>query len=87
MKSDIQQYCLRLPRSVYSDALDVASVFGLSMNRFLLAAVREYVESQLQQDKIKSAVSKSREARQVGLAHGHFEVDGSFNHLSERFTD
>jgi hypothetical protein len=83
MKTDIQQYCLRLPRSVYSDALDVASVFGLSMNRFLLAAVREYVESQLQQEKIKGAVAKSREARQAGLAHGHLETDERFKQLSD----
>ena len=71
MKSDVLQYCLRLPRSVYVDALDVSAVFGLSLNKFLLTAVREYVESQLKQETTRSAIAKAREARSAGLAHGY----------------
>jgi len=42
----------------------------------LLAAVREYVGSQLKQETIRSAIAKSREARKAGLAHGYVdEVD------------
>jgi len=76
MKSDVLQYCLRLPRSVYNDALDVAAVFGMSLNKFLLAAVAEYVESQLNQETTRSAIAKAREARQAGLAHGHVDDAG-----------
>lgn len=76
MKSDVLQYCLRLPRSVYVDALDVAAVFGLSLNKFLLAAVSEYVDSQLKQETTRSAIAQAREARKAGLAHGYVdEVD------------
>ncbi len=75
MKSDVLQYCLRLPRAVYVDALDLAAVFGISLNKFLLAAVTEYVESQLKQETARSAIAKAREARQAGLAHGY--VDGT----------
>lgn len=73
-KTEVLQYCLRLPRPLYADALDVAAVFGLSMNRFLVAAIRDYVESQLRQETTRSALAKSREARQAGLANGHVEI-------------
>ena len=69
MKSDVLQYCLRLPRSVYIDALDVAAVFGLSLNKFFLAAVCEYVDSQLKQETTRGAIAQAREARKAGLAH------------------
>ncbi|MEX2207111.1 MAG: hypothetical protein WEF50_12855 [Myxococcota bacterium] len=67
----MKQYCLRLPSSVYADAFDVAAVFGLSLNKLLLTAVCEYVESQLKQEATRAAVAKAREARQAGLAHGY----------------
>ncbi len=70
MKDPISQYCLRMPRPAYDDALDVALVFGLSMNQFLVGAVRHYVQTQLEQESIHTAVSKVREARKAGLAHG-----------------
>ena len=56
-------------RGVNVDALDVALVFGLSMNQFLVGAIHQYVQTQLEQDSIQSAVAKVREARQAGLAH------------------
>lgn len=76
MKSDVLQYCLRLPRALYTDALDVAAVFGLSLNKFLLAAVTEYVTSQLKQETTRSAIAKAREARRAGLANGHIDEPG-----------
>lgn len=68
MKDPVSQYCLRMKRSAYEDALDVALVFGLSMNQFLVGAIHQYVQTQLEQDSIRSAVAKVREARQAGLA-------------------
>jgi hypothetical protein len=71
MKQQTVQYCLRMTRPAYEDALDVALVFDLSLNRLFLGAIREFVESQLRQDATRSAVSKIREARSAGLAHAH----------------
>lgn len=68
MKDPVSQYCLRMKRSAYEDALDVALVFGLSMNQFLVGAIHQYVQTQLEQGSIRSAVAKVREARQAGLA-------------------
>lgn len=73
MKPDTFQYCLRLPRDLYVDALDLAAVFGMSLNKFLLAAATQYVESQLQSETTRSAIAKAREARQAGLAKGQVE--------------
>ena len=69
MKNQTVQYCLRIPRDAYENALDVALVFDLSLNQFFLGAIRAYVESQLAQDVIKNAVAKTREARSVGLVN------------------
>lgn len=71
MKQQTVQYCLRMTRSAYEDALDVALVFDLSLNQLFLGAIREFVESQLRQDATRSAVSKIREARSAGLAHAN----------------
>jgi len=70
MKTQTVQYCLRIPRDAYENALDVALVFDLSLNQFFLGAIRAYVESQLGQDVIRNAVSKTREARSAGLVNG-----------------
>lgn len=76
------QYCLRLPQELYRDAVDVALVFDLSLNRFLAAAIEKFVASQLKQEPTKRAVERIREARLVGLvsapsepAAGEPEVD------------
>ena len=69
MKQQTVQYCLRMTRAAYEDALDVALVFDLSLNQLFLGAIREFVESQLRQDATRSAVAKIREARRAGLAH------------------
>lgn len=61
------QYCLRLPPQLYKDAVDVALVFDLSLNRFLAAAIQKFVASQLQQESTLRAVERIREARRVGL--------------------
>ena len=61
------QYCLRLPQDLYKDAVDVALVFDLSLNRFLSAAIEKFVASQLDQESTRRAVERFREARQVGL--------------------
>ena len=61
------QYCLRLPERLYRDAVDVALVFDLSLNRFLAAAIDKYVSSQLQQQPTRSAIERIREARRAGL--------------------
>ena len=71
MKQQTVQYCLRMTRSAYEDALDVALVFDLSLNQLFLGAIREFVESQLRQDATRSAVAKIREARSAGLAHAN----------------
>ena len=68
MKPRATQYCLRIPRDAYDDALDIARVFDMSLNQFFLQAIRSYVEAQKKQEVIRSAVAKSREARRVGLA-------------------
>ncbi len=65
MKSEVRQYCLRLPSQVYVDVVDLAGMFDLSANEFLLTAVREYVEMQLRQEPARTAIAKLREARQV----------------------
>jgi hypothetical protein len=61
------QYCLRLPPALYKDAVDLALVFDLSLNRFLAAAIEKYVASQLQQESTKRAIERVREARSAGL--------------------
>ena len=70
MKSDQRQYCIRLPQSVYADAVDVARLFGLSVNRFLVVAIRDYVALQLGHETNRSAIAKVREARQALLESG-----------------
>jgi len=74
MKPEKVQYCLRMPRAAYEDAIDVALVFDMSLNRFFLGAIRTFVESQLRQEATRSAVAKIREARSAGLADGGSEV-------------
>lgn len=68
MKDPISQYCLRMARSAYEDAVDISLVFGMSMNQFMVGAIQQYVQAQLEQESIRSAVQKVREARQAGLA-------------------
>ena len=74
MKQDNVQYCLRMTRAAYEDALDVALVFDLSLNQFFLGAIRSYVDYQLRQDATRSAVAKIREARRAGLAEGESDL-------------
>jgi hypothetical protein len=62
------QYCLRIPRDAYEDALDIARVFDMSLNQFFLQAIRCYVDAQKKQEVIRLAVAQSREARRAGLA-------------------
>ena len=69
MKPRAMQYCLRIPRDAYDDALDIARVFDMSLNQFFLQAIRSYVEAQKKQEVIRTAVAKSREARRAGLAN------------------
>ncbi|HTO54153.1 MAG TPA: hypothetical protein VMR50_12255 [Myxococcota bacterium] len=61
------QYCLRIPPELYEDAVDLAGVFDLSLNRFLAAAIQKFVASQLLQEPTARAVARIREARSVGL--------------------
>jgi hypothetical protein len=61
------QYCLRLPPDLYKDAVDVALVFDLSLNRLLAAAIEKYVASQLRHEPTLRAIERIREARSVGL--------------------
>jgi hypothetical protein len=70
MKSQPVQFCLRMPKESYEQAVEVARVFDLSLNQFFLRAIRCYVESQLKEDVIQSAVTKTREARRAGLVNG-----------------
>jgi len=69
MKPRAMQYCLRIPRDAYDDALDIARVFDMSLNQFFLQAIRSYVDAQKKQEVIRAAVAKSREARRAGLAN------------------
>ena len=69
MKTRATQYCLRIPRDAYEDALDIARVFDMSLNQFFLQAIRSYVDAQKKQEVIRTAVAKSREARRAGLAN------------------
>ena len=75
MKTQTVQYCLRIPRDAYENALDVALVFDMSLNQFFLGAIRAYVDSQLSQDVIRNAVAKTREARSAGLVNAPSEKD------------
>lgn len=75
MKTHTVQYCLRIPREAYENALDVALVFDMSLNQFFLGAIRAYVDSQLHQDVIRNAVAKTREARSAGLVNAAGEAD------------
>lgn len=68
MKPERVQYCLRMARAAYDDAIDVALVFDMSLNQFFLGAIRSYVDFQLQQEATLSAVAKIREARRAGLS-------------------
>ncbi len=70
MKPEKVQYCLRMTRAAYEDAIDVALVFDLSLNKFFLGAIRSFVDYQLCQEATRSAVEKIREARLAGLAEG-----------------
>ena len=65
MKSDLQQCSLRLPRPVWPDAVDLAGLFGVSVNQFLITAIREYVEMQLRQEPSRIAIERMREARRA----------------------
>jgi len=67
MKPERVQYCLRMARAAYEDAIDVALVFDMSLNQFFVGAIRSYVDFQLQQEATHSAVAKIREARRAGL--------------------
>ncbi|HXZ86240.1 MAG TPA: hypothetical protein VEI82_12200 [Myxococcota bacterium] len=67
MKTQTVQFCLRIPKEAYDQAVDVARVFDLSLNQFFLRAIRSYVESQLGEDVIRNAVAKTHEARRAGL--------------------
>lgn len=69
MKARATQYCLRIPREAYEDALDIARVFDMSLNQFFLQAIRAYVDAQKRQEVIRTAVAKSREARRAGLVN------------------
>lgn len=69
------QYCLRLPPDLYRDAVDVALVFDLSLNRLLAAAIENYVASQLRHEPTLRAVERVREARGVGLVNPSAEAD------------
>ena len=68
------QYCLRLPQELYKDAVDVALVFDLSLNRFLAAAIQKFVASQLQQESTLRAIERIREARRAGLVSAPSEA-------------
>jgi hypothetical protein len=70
MKTQTVQYCLRIPKEAYDNAVDVALVFDMSLNQFFLGAIRSYVDSQLARDVIRNAVTKTREARRAGLVNG-----------------
>jgi hypothetical protein len=74
MKQQNVQYCLRMARAAYEDALDVALVFDMSLNQFFLGAIRTFVDHQLRQEATQSAVAKIREARRAGLADGGNEL-------------
>ncbi len=74
MKQQNVQYCLRMGRAAYEDALDVALVFDMSLNQFFLGAIRSFVDYQLRQEATQSAVTKIREARLAGLAEGNGEI-------------
>jgi len=80
MKQQNVQYCLRMARAAYEDALDVALVFDMSLNQFFLGAIRSFVAYQLQQEATQSAVTKIREARRAGLAEG----GGEFSPLAPK---
>jgi hypothetical protein len=73
MKPRATQYCLRIPRDAYDDALDIARVFDMSLNQFFLGAIRSFVAFQMQQDATQNAIAKIREARRAGLADGEGE--------------
>ena len=73
LKTQTVQYCLRIPKEAYDNAVDVALVFDMSLNQFFLGAIRSYVDSQLGQDLIRNAVAKTREARRAGLVTGSGE--------------
>lgn len=74
MKQQNVQYCLRMARAAYEDAVDVALVFDMSLNQFFLGAIRSFVDHQLQQEATQSAVTKIREARLAGLAANGSEL-------------
>lgn len=74
MKPEKVQYCLRMARAAYEDAIDVALVFDMSVNQFFLGAIRSFVDFQLRQEATQSAVAKIREARRAGLADGAAEL-------------
>ena len=54
MKPRAMQYCLRIPRDAYDDALDIARVFDMSLNQFFLQAIRSYVDAQKKQEVIRT---------------------------------
>ena len=82
MKPEKVQYCLRMPRAAYEDAIDVALVFDMSLNQFFLGAIRTFVDSQLRQEATQSAVAKIREARSAGLADGGADVATAASKMS-----
>jgi len=70
VKAEKVQYCLRMTRAAYQDAIDVALVFDMSLNRLFLGAIRSFVDYQLCQESTRKAVERIREARRVGLGEG-----------------
>ena len=84
MKPERVQYCLRMERSAYDDAIDVALVFDMSLNQFFLGAIRSFVDFQLRQEATQSAVAKIREARLAGLADGAEDASASPKRPSAR---
>ncbi len=89
MKGQISQYCLRMSRSDYLQALDLAFVFGLSMNQFLVGAIREFVKSRLEEEATLCAVKKVREVREAGLSIASVAelAPGSIGTAGSRSTD
>jgi hypothetical protein len=68
MKPERVQYCLRMTRAAYQDAIDVALVFDMSLNQLFLGAIRAFVEYQLCQEATRNALAKIREVRLTGLS-------------------
>ncbi len=70
MKAQTIQHSVRMPRELYEDAVDVAAVFGMNVNRLILEALRGYLGGQLEREVVRNAVDRVREARKKGLDPG-----------------